>query len=511
MNRKILAYDLGTSGNKATLFDSDGHCIESVFVEYPTFYPQVGWYEQSPEDWFRAVVESTRKLLDLTKVSAQDISCLALSGHSLGCVPLDRNGRLLRSQTPIWSDVRAHEESSRFFQNVDPAIWYQKTGGGFSPEHYTIFKMLWYQKNEPEMLAQTQKIIGTKDYINYRLTDRIVTDPGYASGCGVWNLRNWDYDAELLQESGLSRDLFPDVIPSTGIVGNLTLQAAKELGLTEKTVVVCGSVDNSCMALGAGNTKRGRYYASLGSSSWIALSSDQLELDPQTKPYVFAHVIPGFYTIALALFSSGTTFRWVKETMCRDLIEQGSRENRNVYELMIDEAEKGSSFGANGLMMNPNFAGGASQDGCPEMRGAFFNLDLSHQRADVIRSVMEGIALGMRNVLESLFKQQSHENRMTVVGGGALSPFWRQIYADTMKISLVKNNIDMNAAALGTAALAAIGTGIWPSFDFVDQVIQNQEETNPQNKNADFYDKLYVKYLLIRDLMIQYANQTKTL
>lgn len=506
MSKKILSFDLGTGGNKATLFDVDGTCIASAFVEYETSFPSVGWYEQKPEDWRRAVIESARKLIAESGVDVKEIAALALSGHSLGCVPLDARGALLREQTPIWSDVRATEEADEFFKRIDPTEWYLKTGGGFSAEHYTAFKIMWYRNHEPEMFAQAKKFVGTKDYINYYLTGRIVTDPGYASGCGVWNLPGWDYEPEFLDGAGLDRALFPDVVPSTEPIGTLTAQASEDMGLSPETLVICGSVDNSCMALGAGAFKRGRSYASMGSSTWIAVSDDRLELDPATKPYVFAHCVPGFYAVALALYSSGTTFRWVKDTMCSDLIRRSEEEDRNVYELAIEEAAT-SPPGANGLMMNPSLAGGASQDGTPKLRGAFLGLDLAHTRADVLRATLEGVALGLRNVRECLFAKGGAGDSMTVVGGGAISPIWRQIYADVMKTKIVKTNVGQNAAALGAAALAAVGAGLWPSFEKVDELVQQGESAVPNPDLAELYDQKYADYLFARELLARYAER----
>ncbi|MBP5620567.1 MAG: FGGY-family carbohydrate kinase [Thermoguttaceae bacterium] len=506
MTKKILSFDLGTGGNKATLFDVDGTCLASAFVEYGTSFPNVGWYEQKPEDWRKAVVESARKLIAESRVDATEIAAVALSGHSLGCVPLDEDGALLREQTPIWSDVRATEEADEFFKTIDPTQWYLETGGGFSAEHYTAFKIMWYRKHEPDMFAKTRKFVGTKDYINYYLTGRIVTDPGYASGCGVWNLPGWDYEPAFLKAAGLDRSLFPDVVPSTEPIGALTAQAADDMGLSRETLVVCGSVDNSCMALGAGAFKRGRSYASMGSSTWIAVSDDRLELDPATKPYVFAHCVPGFYAIALALYSSGTTFRWVKDAMCSDLIERSKAEGRNVYELAIEEAAT-SAPGANGLLMNPSLAGGASQDGTPKLRGGFLGLDLSHTRADLLRASLEGIALGLRNVRECLFARGEAGDSMTVVGGGAISPIWRQIYADVMKTTIVKTNVGQNAAALGAAALAAVGAGLWSSFDKVDELVQQGESAVPNSGLAELYDKKYADYLFARELLAKYAER----
>ena len=506
---KILAFDLGTGGNKAALFDAEGNCIGSAFVAYDTLYPRPQWHEQRPTDWWDAVVKSTQLLVRQTNVAAEEIAGIAVSGHSLGVVQLDQSGRLVSEITPIWSDSRAVDEAAAFFQHVDPDKWYMTTGAGFPAAHYSVFKLLWLQKHEPERFAKTVRVIGTKDYVNYKLSGVIATDYSYASGSGVYDLKQWGYDDRLIEAAGLPRDIFPDIYPSTEVLGPLTAEAAKELGLSEKTLVVAGGVDNSCMAAGAGAFCSGRCYASLGSSSWIAVSDSSPLLDLRLKPYVFAHVVPGQFASALAIFSAGTTFRWLRDTICHDLCLESERSGVNVYELMIRQAAD-VPIGANRLMMNPSLAGGSSLDPTPKIRGAFFGLDLSHTQSDMIRATMEGIALNMRCVLDGLRNLATLSDTMTVVGGGAISPIWRQIYADAMNIGIIKTNIDQNAAALGAAALAAIGTKLWDSFDRIDAAHCNEERLQPIDENARQFEMLLQRFLMAREFLGRWADLSFT-
>ncbi len=312
----LIAYDLGTGGNKASLYDAAGRMLAAEFVPYATAFPQAGWHEQRPEAWWDSVVESTRRLLAGGVVDPNTIRGLAISGHSLGCVPLDRDGRLLRESTPIWSDSRPLEQVVKFFSQVDPGQWYRTTGNGFPPQHYTVFKILWYRDHEPEMFCRIDKVIGTKDYVNFRLTGRLATDYSYASGCGVYDLLGGKYSSELLAAADLSPDLLPEIVPATTVLGQLTGAAAETLGLPRAIQVACGGVDNSCMALGTRCFREGRTYASLGSSMWIASSSATPLLEAQSKPYVFTHVAPGMFASALAIFSGGTSLRWVRDHLC---------------------------------------------------------------------------------------------------------------------------------------------------------------------------------------------------
>ena len=230
------------------------------------------------------------------------------------------------------------------------------TGNGFPAPLYAVFKMMWYQDNEPDMYRHIDKIIGTKDYINYLLTGKIITDYSYASGSGVYDLIHWRYSEELIKESSIPRSFFPDIVPSTEVIGTLTKDAAEALGLPQSVKVVAGGVDNSCMALGARNIKDGRVYNSQGSSSWIAVSTKKPILIQKLRPFVFTSVIPGLFNSAIPVFSSGSSFRWLRDTLCPDLVVQAQTQGRDVYELMTELAAQ-SPVGARGIIFNPNLAG----------------------------------------------------------------------------------------------------------------------------------------------------------
>jgi len=498
MNKKILSFDLGTGGNKASLYDEDGHCLANAFVPYTTLYPQVGWHEQRPEDWWKAVVESTRKLLNDSGADKKDIVCLGISGHSLGAIPVDKDGNLLRETTPIWSDIRAQKEVEDFFKKVDPDEWYLTTGNGFPAACYTIFKVMWYKKHEPELWRQVKQILGTKDFINFKLTGKFNTDYSYASGSGIYNLKLWKYEDRFISASGIPAEVWPEIVPSTQILGEILPEIAKTLGLNEGVKVVCGGVDNSCMALGAKNIREGRVYTSLGSSAWIAVSSDQPVLDKKYKPYVFAHVMPKMFTSAVSIFSAGTTFNWVKDNLCSELVEQGDKENEDVFGLMNQEAAR-APVGSNKLLFNPSLAGGTSQDASVHIRGAYIGLDLKHGKADLIRSAMEGIAMNLRLRLDLLRKYTRLEDEILFVGGGAKSKFYLGIFADVFNTRIVKTNIDQEAGALGAAAIAAVGCGLWKDFSQIDELHRIETVVEPDERNNRVYEELLPIFELAAD------------
>lgn len=499
MDKKIISFDLGTGGNKASLYDAEGACLASAFVPYSTQYPQVGWHEQRPADWWDAVVESTRQLLKTSGVDKESIVCLGISGHSLGAVPVDKNGTLLRDETPIWSDIRAQKEAEDFFTRVDPNQWYLTTGNGFPAACYTIFKVMWYRNHEAEMFGRVYKILGTKDYINFNLTGELKTDFSYASGTGIYDLKGWKYSAEFIRASGIPESVWPEIVPSTHILGEVAPDVAELMGLGSGVKVVCGGVDNSCMALGAKNIRDGRVYTSLGSSAWIAVSSEKPVLDQQYKPYVFTHVVPNMFTSAVSIFSAGTSFAWVKDNICGELRSKAEAEGQDVYSLMNEVAEK-APVGSNNLLFNPSLAGGTSQDASVHIRGAYIGLDLKHSMADLIRAAMEGIAMNLRLRLDLLRKYTPLDDEILFVGGGAKSRFYLGIFADTFNARIIKTNIDQEAGALGAAAVAAVGCGLWEGFEKIDTIHKTVEVVEPNQENNRIYEKL----LPVFDLAAEY-------
>jgi xylulokinase len=484
----IIAYDLGTGGIKASLYDENGVSLASSFEPYDTYYTGALLHEQKPADWWNGIILSTRKLLEKSSVKPSDIAGLSISGHSLGVIPVDKDGILLREKTPIWSDARAREQASRFFTRYEYDRWYMKTGNGFPAELYSIFKIMWYQDKEPEVYAKTFKFLGTKDYINYRLTGVMLTDPSYASGSGVYSLIDGKYDEGLLAASGVSREKLTDIIPSTHLVGSVTKVAAQATGLTEGTRVFCGGVDNSCMALGATCYKAGRAYTSLGSSAWIAVSAPKPLVDNKIKPFIFAHVVPGQFASAVSIFSAGNSFRWIRDNICRDLAQKAKDENTDPYILMGELAQQ-SPIGANKLIFNPNLAGGAAYEYSPNIRGGYCGLVLGHTTSDMVRAAMDGISMNLGVVLGLLRSLTDVSNDMIFVGGGSKSDFWRQIFADVYRCNIVKTNIDQDAASLGAAALAAVGLGLWKDFSPIDAAHTVQDIRRPIEMNVGEYEK----------------------
>ena len=226
------------------------------------------------------------------------------------------------------------------------------------------------------------------------------------------------------------------------------------------------------------------------------MSSATPLLDPVTRPYVFDHVVPGQYASALAIFSAGTAHTWCRDVLCGGMD----------YAAMDAEAEA-AGRGAHDLYFNPSLAGGCSLDPTPALRGAFANLDLRHTRGDVIRAVMEGVSFGLRRALDELVRLVPVAEPLTLVGGGANSPLWRQIYADIYGRRVARAAIGQQAAALGAALVAGVGAGVWPDFSILDAITHADAEAAPDTEAASDYACRYARWRTLAGKLGEWARQ----
>lgn len=480
---KIMAFDLGTGGIKASLYNESLQTLAFTFLEYQTRYPAPGFHEQRPQDWWESMSCCCHQLLEETGTDSREICCVALSGHSLVAVPVDKTGICLMDSVPIWSDMRAEEEAREFFQKIDKNQWYMTTGNGFPAACYSIFKLMWLKKHDREVYDKTYKILGSKDYINQKLTGNMATDFSYASGCGAYNLKSHKLEGGFLEAAGLSAELFPQIKKSHEIIGHVTLEAAKITGLCEGTPVACGGVDNACMALGAVGAGEGNAYVSLGTSSWIPVNSSAPILDKDKRPYVFAHIQENMFTSAFSIFSGGNSFRWVRNSI-------GNWRNGKPaeYDELCALAEQ-SAPGAGGVIFNPSLAGGTSQDKSVNIRGAFINLSLSTERKDLIRATLEGITMNLKCSYDFMKEKSKLNDELMICGGGSKSPFWMQLFADVFGIPIIKTNVDQDAASLGAAAIAARAAGLCKDYSILDSIRKTEQCYFPDSERNTFYSR----------------------
>lgn len=493
----ILAFDLGTSGVKCSLFNSDGKLIDYYYGEYSTFYPEPNYREQAPADWIEQIIIGTGYLR--SRYPQVNICAIGTSGHSLGALPIDNHGTLLLNRIPIWSDARASSQAEQFFHTIEYREWYERTGNGFTRELYSLFKIMWFKEHLPDLYQNTWKFIGTKDFINYFLTGNAVTDISYASGCGCFDLYKHQYHEPYLLTARIDRNKLPDVYDSHTVIGAVTLDAAKALGISAGIPVVCGGVDNACMSLGAGCFSKGDTYASLGSSAWITVSVDEPFVDFSSRVFTFAHCVPGQYLPSIGTYAFGSALAWAADHFFSEFT------GNNKYNELGELAES-SVAGAHGVMFNPSLAGGSAFDKSPNIRGSLFNLSLENNKADIARAVFEGIALHLYSAAGALILSGKLKNRLLVVGGGAKGKYARQIYADVFGKEIETSRIQHEAAALGAAALAAVGCGLWKDYYPLRLLQGDPQVCIPRPDHTKLYRRLLPFYLRMCDACSDFGD-----
>jgi xylulokinase len=482
----LLAHDLGTSGNKGTLYTPAGQLVASYTCTYETHYLKNNWAEQDPHDWWRAVCLCTRQLLERSGVNPADIAVVALSGQMMGCTPVDRAGNVLRPSI-LYCDQRATEQAARILSRIALDRFYSIAGHRVSPS-YTLEKLMWVRDREPEVYARTFKTLCAKDYINYRLTGLMATDYSDASGTNAFDLNTFRWSDEILEIARVAPELFPEPMESSAILGAVTPDAARETGLKQGTPVAVGGGDGSCAGVGVGCIRPGTAYNCLGSSSWIALTVKEPIVDPQMRTMNWAHCVPGYLHPSGTMQTAGTTQRWLKETLCAEEGVEAERVGRSPYDL-IDDAISRVPAGSHGVLFLPYLLGERTPWWNPSARAAFVGISLTTRREDLLRAALEGVALNLGLIL-NVFREHVPINAVTVIGGGARSGVWRQMLADVFACPVESLNFLEEATSMGAAVIGGVAAGVFSNFEVIHQFVRVQHIATPNPESQALYARL---------------------
>lgn len=483
MGKYLLAHDIGTSGNKASLFSAEGELIKSTVVGYSVNYQDGGRAEQNPQDWWEAVCSSTREIV--AGIDPGEVAAVSFSAQMQCCLVVDRQGNVLRPAI-IWADQRAQKQAMQLCQVFDETEAYQLLGHRLSPA-YSIEKLMWIRENEPDIYEKTYKMLQVKDYIIYRMTGEFVTDYSDASGTNALDLENLKWSEEILAAAGIDMDKLPRLHASTDIIGNLKPDAAKEMGLTTATKVVCGGGDGPCSALGAGCIKNDEMFLTFGTSAWIGGTTEKKFLDDDKIFFCFAHVIPGKYMPCGTMQSAGSSYSYVRNTFCQDVIQKAKEEGISSWDLMNSMAEN-SPAGAKGLLFLPYLAGERAPRWNPDASGSFVGIHMYHQREDYIRASLEGVAMNLALILQA-YRKYLDIDRMILTGGGAKGDIVAQILADVLEASLVRPDHVEEATSIAAAVIAGVGCGIYEDFEAIHKFLKFRTPVEPDLGKKTVYDR----------------------
>ena len=492
MNEYVLGVDLGTSGTKTVLFDKQGRAIASASREYPLDQPRNGWAEQDPECWWQAARETIRQVIGESGVAPAQIRGLGISGQMHGLVLLDENGQVLRKAI-LWCDGRTQQECDEITRIVGRERLIRITANP-ALTGFTAGKLLWVRRHEPEIWKQVRHILLPKDYVRFRLTGEYGSEMSDASGTNLLDVPRRCWSGAMLDALDLDATLLPPLMESSDAAGTVTSWAAEETGLQPGTVVAAGAGDNAAAAVGTGVVTAGKAFATIGTSGVVFAHADQVQIDPKGRVHTFCAAVPGAYTVMSCTLAAGLSLKWFRDQFCQAECQTAAQMGEDPYTLMSQEAAQ-SPIGANRLVYLPYLMGERSPLLDADARGAFIGLSGIHARRDLLRAVMEGVTYSMRQNLEVLRGMGIAPAEMRACGGGARSPFWRQMMADVfaLPVRTVKNT---EGPALGAAILGGVAAGMYADIPSACAALirENASQLPDVQRHVD-YEKYYDLYV----------------
>jgi xylulokinase len=479
---QILVFDIGTSKLKAGVYSEQGVKIAESAREMDINYPAEGWAEQDPEKWMHFIVDLSKEIL--MKMGQANIKGIGVTGQLMGLVPVNINMKHLRNAI-IWLDSRAEQEAEEILSSISVMDFLEMTGG-IPTGKDVIAKILWLKNHEPEIFDKTRYFLDVKDYIIYRLTNNVVTDISTAAVRGLIDVRIKNWSETLCNIIGTTVDKLPDITETKSVIGNLKNEKMLNLGISKEVEVINGAGDAFVTPFGAGAVKDGKAHYYLGTSSWASTHvSDPLMNEERGIGSVYS-AIPGKWLLISESESAGSCLDWFMSNIYKAKDDKAYRE--------INENVSKSKPGSKNLIFLPWLYGERSPVLDVYARGGFVNLSLDHNINDLSRSVMEGIAMNAKWMVEGISETGINFSSINVVGGGAKSEIWMQILSDILKMEVKRVADPQNVTLRGSAMLTLLGLNYLKTVEETESLIKIDRTFVQNQDNAQVYDKLFENY-----------------
>lgn len=473
-----IGVDLGTSAVKLLLMEADGSIKNIVSKEYPLSFPNPGWSEQSPEDWWNAVVAGIKELTD--GFDASQVAGISFGGQMHGLVILDADDNVIRPAI-LWNDGRTTKETNYLNDVIGKDKLSQYTAN-IAFAGFTAPKILWVKENEPENFAKIAKIMLPKDYIAYKMTGVHSCDYSDASGMLLMDVKNKCWSKEMMEICSVKEEQLPKLFESYEITGALTDAAAAELGLTTACKIAAGAGDNAAAAVGTGTVGDGGCNISLGTSGTIFISSKEFGVDKFNALHSFAHA-DGNYHLMGCMLSAASCNKWWMD----DII--GTKDYPAEQKPITDD-----KLGENNVYYLPYLMGERSPHNNPDARALFIGMSMDSTRADMTQAVLEGVAFAIRDSFEVAKDLGINITETKICGGGAKSPLWRKIIANVLgiKVNIIESE---EGPGLGGAMLAAVACGEYASVEeAAAKIVKVIDYVEPDAALTAKYDAKYAKF-----------------
>jgi len=478
----LLGIDVSTTGVKAILIDQDGRLAATANTEQPLSTPKPLWSEQDPADWWAGTLSSTTQVLAQAGISGVDVAAVGLTGQMHGLTLLDEKGSVLRPAI-LWNDQRTAAQCDEIRSLIGRKHLIDLTGND-ALTGFTAPKILWVRENEPQIYHQVRHILLPKDYVRYRLTGDFACDRADGAGTILFDIRSRDWSPEMLEKLDIPLEWLPKTYEGSQVTGQISPEAARLTGLRAGTPVVGGGGDQAAQAVGVGAVEPGIIALTLGTSGVVFATTGEAFIEPEGRLHAFCHSVPGRWHLMGVMLSAAGSLRWFRDTFTP---------GRSYDDLLAPAAD--IPIGSEGLLFLPYLTGERTPHPDPLARGAFVGLTIRHSLPHLTRAVLEGVAFGLRDGFELIKSAGLSEIRQVrVSGGGARSPLWRQILANTFGSELVTVNTT-EGAAYGAALLAGVGAGLWSDTDQACQAcVKITGSTSPVTSEMKTYDDIYQVY-----------------
>ena len=468
-----IGVDLGTSAVKLLLMKGNGEIANIVSREYPLSFPNPGWSEQNPEDWWTQVKAGIKELI--AGVDGNEVKGISFGGQMHGLVILDKDDNVIRPAI-LWNDGRTIAETD-YLNNVIGKDKLSEYTANIAFTGFTAPKILWVEKNEPDNFARIEKIMLPKDFVAYKLSGVHCTDVSDASGMLLFDVKNRTWSDEMCRICHVKKEQLAKIYESYEAVGNILPDVAKELGISEDCKIVAGAGDNAAAAVGTGTVGDGSCNISLGTSGTIFIASKNFGVDKFNALHSFAHA-DGSYHLMGCMLSAASCNKWWMEDICKT--KEYAGEQKGITKL-----------GENHVYFLPYLMGERSPINDPLARGTFTGLTMDSTREDMTQAVLEGVAFALRDSFEVAKALGIKIERTKICGGGAKSPLWKKIVANVLgiKVDTIESE---EGPALGGAMLAAVACGEYASVEeAAEKIVKVTGTIEPEAELTAKYEERY--------------------
>jgi len=495
----IIAHDTGTGGDKAVLTDLRGRILHSKYQDYGLSYPQPGWVEQDPDELWKAVASTTRQVIAESGIDPAEILGVGISAQMFNLLPVDESCRPL---TPMmsWLDVRSIAQADRVLSGDTPDFLFEHTGNIPTAKDF-IPKALWLREERPNLWEHTYKLLDCKEYILYKLTGKLAIDWHGASVYFLFDPFEKKWSDAACERLGIPVEMLPEACPCTTVLGEVTPEAARITGLMAGTPVVICAGDVAVAQTGSGANAHGKAHLSIGTATWVGLSSNSFRNDPRKPFWALNHIDPTKWIIAGEMETGGGALMWFRDTLFQLEAQEARSQGKSTYGV-LSEMAAAVKPGADKLLFTPWLSGERAPVLDHYARGAWLGISLTHTKAHFARAVMEGVAYHIRWIIEAMERINLPVGALNAIGGGSTSPVWTQIISDVTgrELHVLKNALE--AGATGAALTVAVGMGVYPDVESIDQLVEIDRLVAPDPEYGRRYDELYAVYRQAYDSLV---------